>query len=471
MLEKAALDFISLVLEQRVLVAVTVCLTLLLFTLVSLVYGRVRTRRSNEREQALVNGLQSELQSAEQQCDHLQETLIEAKQDVLSLQEANSRLQVERAEIATRLTAEREVSAEKLALLSDAKKQLSQEFEVLAQRIFAEKQEAFTNSSTANLQASLAPFRDQLKEFRSRVDDVYDKESRDKSALRAELQQLKELNRQISEDAVNLTRALKSENKTQGNWGEVVLERVLEESGLHKGREYKTQLSFSEQDGKRKQPDVVIQLPEGKSIIIDAKVSLVAYERYCNAEKPEQQKDALEAHINSIRQHINGLSRKAYDNIEGLLSLDFVLIFIPIEGAFLTAFENCPELFHEAYNKNVVLVSPSTLLATLGTVRSLWRHERQNKNAAQIAAEAGALHDQFLLVLESLETLGGAIDKSQEAYNKAVDRLSRGRGNVLTKVRKLESLGAKTKKSVPSSIQHRADQNKHLLQEDTPNVG
>lgn len=348
-------------------------------------------------------------------------------------------------------------SDEKITLLNDARKQLTEQFEQLANRIFEEKTQRFQRSSQDSLELSLKPFREQLKDFRSRVDHIYDSENRERGELREQLKSLQDMNRNISREAQNLTKALKGDNKAQGNWGEVILERVLEESGLHKGREYETQASFTDDSGRRRQPDVIVHLPEDKDIIIDAKVSLIAYERYCSAEDEAERSAALREHIQSVRQHVSGLSTKAYQHIEAIRSLDFVFIFIPIEAAFMAAFEHDPDLFRSAYEKNIIVVGPTTLLATLRTVQSIWRYERQNRNAEKIAAEAGALHDQFALVVESLEEIGKHLERGQGAYDKTLKRMTEGRGNLVGRVARLEALGAKVKKQLPAALVERAD--------------
>jgi DNA recombination protein RmuC len=330
------------------------------------------------------------------------------------------------------------------------------EFTHLANRIFEEKGEKLHRNNQAVLDVTLSPLREQLKDFHGKVEEVYDKEARERFSLQREIVQLKELNLQMSQDAINLTQALKGESKTQGNWGEVILEKVLEDSGLRKGREYDTQSSFFNTEGKRRNPDVIIHLPENKDVIIDAKVSLVDYERYCSAINDEERAQALKGHIQSLRNHIKGLSFKDYENLEGIRTLDFVFIFVPIESAFLLAVDHDTSMFRDAYEKNIIIVSPTTLLATLRTVESIWRYERQNRNAEKIAKQAGRLHDQFVLVIEALEDVGRSISKAQDAYETTFNRLSKGKGNLVKRVINLEKLGAKVKKKVPDSIRHAA---------------
>lgn len=370
----------------------------------------------------------------------------------LSHTEALSALREENGRLQERLAGDARAATEKLELLQKAKKQLEDEFSNLANRIFEEKSQRFLKTNQESLRATLDPLKTQLKDFRSKVEDVYDKESRDRLSLLHELNNLKQLNQRMSEDAVNLTRALKGDKKTQGNWGEVVLERVLEESGLRKGHEYETQFSATASDGQRRQPDVVVHLPDKRDIIIDSKVSLVAYEQYVSSEDEAERKRALAQHVQAIKQHIDSLSLKEYERLEEINSLDFVLLFIPIESAFMAAFDSDPAMFSLAYDKHIIVVSPTTLLATLRTVQTIWRYEHQNRNAEKIAAQAGAIHDQFALVLEALDDVGRHLERAHESWDKTRLRLSTGRGNLVKRVRDLEKLGARTKRQLPSSM-------------------
>ncbi|WP_414728077.1 DNA recombination protein RmuC [Zhongshania aliphaticivorans] len=381
-----------------------------------------------------------------------------ASRDSLSQYEQNSsELKAELARQQSAYQHLQSATAEQIALLSDAKKQLTDQFEQLANRIFDEKSQRFQSHSREALELQLKPFRDQLLEFRGRVDHIYSDENRERGELKEQLKNLQEMNRNISKEAQNLTRALKGDNKAQGNWGEVILERVLEESGLRKGHEYLTQQSFTDESGKRRQPDVIVRLPDDKDIVIDAKVSLLAYERYCSSDDEGERQAFLREHAQSVKAHINGLSTKGYEHIEGLRTLDFVFIFIPVEAAFMAAFEHDPELFRSAYEKNIIVVGPTTLLATLRTVQSIWRYERQNQNAEKIAKEAGALHDQFALVVQSLEDIGKHLDRGRDAFDKTMSRMTVGRGNLVGRVSRLEALGAKVKKSLPVALTDRAD--------------
>lgn len=357
-------------------------------------------------------------------------------------------------------------------LLQETRLQLGNEFENLANRIFDSKQKQFDQQNAKTLSYSLDPLKTQIHEFKQQVSHAYDKESAERNKLMGKIGELQLQTQKIGEDAVNLALALKGDNKAQGNWGEVILERLLEESGLQKGREYDTQVSLSDEDGRRRNPDVIIYLPEDKQLVIDSKVSLAHYERYVNSSDDTERAIVLKGHVDSVRQHIKDLSRKNYEDLKGIQTLDFVFIFMPIEAAFMLALQHEPALFKEAYDKHIVLVSPTTLMATLRTVSNIWRYHKQHKNAELIATQAGGLYDQFALVLESLDDLGTQLDKTQKSYQKTKDRLSQGRGNVITRIEKLKVLGAKTKRSIPIDKHvEPQDQDNPLIDDHSPNLG
>ncbi|NHO65313.1 DNA recombination protein RmuC [Aestuariicella hydrocarbonica] len=347
--------------------------------------------------------------------------------------------------------AEKNSLEEKLILLKEAREQLNNEFRLLANKIFDDKQQRFNEQSQQALSASVNPLKEQIEAFRKKVEDAYDKENSERSKLVGQLTELQKQTRQIGEDAINLTNALKGDNKTQGNWGEVILERLLEESGLHKGREYEVQVGLKDEVGRRRNPDVIIRLPEGKDIVIDSKVSLIHYEQSASASDDNERQKAITQHVASVRTHIQQLSAKSYDKLEGIRSLDFVFLFIPVEAAFMAALQADQRLFQEAYSKHIILVSPTTLLASLRTVENIWRYEKQNRNAEEIARQAGGLHDQFVLLFEAFEEVGKQIDKAGESYDLAHKRLVSGRGNLMRRVESLRLLGAKTKKQLPTN--------------------
>jgi DNA recombination protein RmuC len=368
------------------------------------------------------------------------------------VQQENTVLQTKLSELETRLEDERRNAAEKLTLLQEAREQLKMEFQNVANKIFEDKSQKFTDQNRENIEGVLKPMREQLLDFKKKVEDVYDKESKDRVSLLNEIIHLKSLNEQISEDAVNLTNALKGQSKTRGSWGEMILERVLEESGLQKGREYEVQTMYASDEGQRRHPDVIVHLPEGKDIVIDSKVSLTAYEKYCTAATEETREKRLKEHIISIRTHIKNLSGKRYEELEGIRTLDFVLMFMPIEGAFWTAIESEQGLFNEAFDKNIMLVSPSTLLATLRIINNIWRYEDQNKNALIIAKKAGDLFDKFVGFVEVLDDVGQKIDKARESYQTARNRLTEGRGNLVRRSIELRQLGVKAQKELPEGL-------------------
>jgi DNA recombination protein RmuC len=322
----------------------------------------------------------------------------------------------------------------------------------VANKIFEDKSQKFTEQNRENIEGVLKPMREQLLDFKKKVEDVYDKESKDRVSLLNEIIHLKSLNERISEDAVNLTNALKGQSKTRGSWGEMILERVLEESGLQKGREYEVQTMYASEEGQRRHPDVIVHLPEGKDIVIDSKVSLTAYEKYCTAGTEEIRDKRLREHIISIRTHIKSLSDKRYEELEGIRTLDFVLMFLPIEGAFWTAIESEQGLFNEAFDKNIMLVSPSTLLATLRIINNIWRYEDQNKNALIIAKKAGDLYDKFVGFVQALDEVGQKIDRARESYQTARNRLTDGRGNLIKRSEELRQLGVKAQKELPAEL-------------------
>ena len=346
--------------------------------------------------------------------------------------------------------------SEQKSEIEELQQKFIKEFENLANRIFDEKTNKFSEQSKTNLAEILNPLKEKISEFQNKVEET-NKESIDRNAaLRQQLLNLKEMNQQMSQDAQNLVKALKGDTKAQGDWGEIQLERILERSGLRKGEEYSIQESFSTDDG-RKRPDVIINLPEEKKIIIDSKVSLVDYERFVSAEAEEDKNVNLKAFINSVRKHIKDLSEKQYQNLFDAGSLDFVLMFIPIEPAFSLAIQFGENLYVDAYDKNIVIVSPSTLLATLRTIANIWKQEYQNRNVLEIAKQSGALYDKFVGFVDDLVNVGNRIDQAKSGYVDAMKKLSEGRDNLVGKAERVKKLGAKTSKSLPQSILNRAE--------------
>ena len=391
------------------------------------------------RHQAQAEQLLSQLTDQRQTLDTTR-----ARFDALSSEHAGLRASsVEQAKAATA----------KLELLDKAEERLRETFQNLANQILEAKAERFQEQSTTQLGGVLDPLKLQLKEFREAVTQTHATEQRERGMLVEQIRNLKELNQKISEDAINLTRALKGESRTQGAWGELVLERVLEASGLQSGREYETQTSFSDAEGARQRPDVIVHLPDEKDIVIDAKVSLVAWERSLSSDDDLEAAVAMREHVASLKRHVDGLSAKRYENIEGIRTLDFVLLFVPIEAAFIEAVRCDENLYSYALGKNVSLVSPSTLLATLRTVTHLWRIERRNVNATEIAKRAALLHDNFVLLATDLESVGTQLDRAQRSHAAALRRITEGgKGSVILQVNSLAELGSPVQKKIPRNL-------------------
>ncbi|WP_040626022.1 DNA recombination protein RmuC [Mucilaginibacter paludis] len=346
------------------------------------------------------------------------------------------------------LKAQRERLAEQDLYLHEVQKNFKHEFENMANKLLEDKSQKFTEHNRAHLDVILNPFKEKLKDFEDKVDKVYKMEAEERNILKGVITQLMDLNKQISDEAHNLTKALKGDSKKQGNWGEVILERVLERSGLVRDQEYRIQASMQTIDGNRYQPDVIIDLPDEKHLVIDSKVSLVAYERLVNCETEEERKLFARAHIESLRNHINSLSSKKYHDLYQINSPDFVLLFVPIESSFSIAVQLDAELFNYAWDKKVVIVSPSTLLATLRTIASIWKQERQNRNVLEIARLSGEMYDKFAGFVTDMEGIGKSIKSTQDNYDKALNKLSTGRGNLMTTSDKIKKLGAKADKQI-----------------------
>ena len=340
------------------------------------------------------------------------------------------------------------------------------EFQNLANKILEEKTLKFTEQNQQNLKNILNPLQEKITDFEKKVENTH-KESIDyHAALRQQIIGLKDLNVQMSKETVNLTKALKGDSKIQGNWGELVLERVLEKSGLEKGREYEIQKSFVTEEGNRVQPDVVINLPDGKKMIVDSKVSLTAYEKYINEDEEEQKSAFLKEHVNSLKRHVEQLGNKNYQHLYEMESPDFVLLFIPIEPAFAIALNEDTQLYNKAFEKNIVIVTPSTLLATLRTIDSMWTNQKQQDNAIEIARQAGALYDKFEGFVTDLVKIGKKMDEAKSEYEGAMNKLVDGKGNLITSVQKLKIMGAKAKKSLPDVIINRANSSLENLEEE-----
>lgn len=406
--------------------------------------------------------LNNELARSQERAGQLQVQHEEYKHEL-----ATSRQQV--LELSNQLTAREADLANLRQRLDEQKQEVEQlqqrfatEFKNIANEILEDKSRRFTEQNKTNISEILNPLHEKIKEFERKVDDTHKQSIETSAGLRAELKMLHDLNKTMTKEAENLTKALKGDNKAQGNWGEMILEKVLERSGLMKDREYFIQNSFTTEDGKRYQPDVIVRLPEGRNVVVDSKVSLVDYERCGAAETDDERVFFLKAHINSLRNHIKGLSEKQYQNIYELSGLDFVLLFIPIEPAFSIAIQQDGELYNYALDRNIVLVTPSTLLATLKTIANIWRQDNQNRNALEIAQQSGALYDKFVGLAENLIKVGKKIDESKTEYIDAMGKLMEGRGNIITRVERLKEMGAKATKSIPQPLLDRAGVEREL---------
>ena len=350
------------------------------------------------------------------------------------------------------LDSERKQGLGRIESLNEAKEALTNQFKNLANEILEDKSKRFTEQNAASLDALLKPLQTKLTEFKEQVSTSYGNEARERFALKSEIERLANLNLRMSDETRSLTQALKGDSKVQGNWGELVLESILESSGLRKGEEYVVQDSHTQSDGSRLQPDVVIKLPEGRSLVVDSKVSITAYARHAETTDPIVAEQELAAHIQSLRQHIQGLSGKNYSSLYGVGSVDFVLMFVPIEPAFLLALKTAPNLYQEALAKNIVLVCPSTLMATLRTVAHLWRQDQQNRNALEIAKQCGSLYDKFVGFVEDLEKLGQRLDQAQTSYHDAFNKLKSGKGNLIRTAEKVRELGVKPSKNLSTPL-------------------
>ncbi len=331
------------------------------------------------------------------------------------------------------------------------------EFRNLANDILDEKTRKFTEQNTTRLDEILKPLGERIRDFEKKVDETYDRESKQRFSLEKEIRNLAELNTQISKEASNLTNALKGQAKTRGNWGEVILETILEKSGLTRDREFFIQQSFTNDQGRRMQPDVIVTYPGGRNVIIDSKVSLVAYEKFASADNREEQEQAAREHLISVKNHINDLGSKNYQDLYDLQSLDFVMLFMPVEPAYLLAMQHDPNLWNYAYDRRILLISPTNLIAALRMIANLWRVEYQNKNVQEIARQSGELYDKFVGFLDDLKDIGAKIEASHRTFDAAMNKLSTGKGNLIRRVENLKTLGARTGKEIPKSMLERTN--------------
>lgn len=379
--------------------------------------------------------------------------LLEKQAFIDSLQHQSNKLTIRLRETEVHLQS----ATQRLREQQENEQKLSNQFELLSQRIFSEKAAQFKQLNQDSISQILTPLKTQLDGFKQQVTDCYVNESKERYNLQNEISNLAKLNELMQQETTNLTNALKGDNKQQGNWGEVILQRILESSGLREGHEYKTQVSFKNEQGQRLQPDVIVQLPQNKNIIIDSKVSLVAYERFFNADDPQTRKDALQAHVLSVRQHIRGLGKKDYQNLIGSNTLDYVLLFVAVEPAFITALEQDPELVKLALDNNVLLASPTNLMIALRTIDNLWRFEQQEHNGRLIAQQAGKLYDKLRLFSENMLDVGSQLDKAQNSYDRALKQFSQGRGNLIQQAEQLKEMGVTVTKPLPETLLERAN--------------
>lgn len=419
----------------------------------ALALGWVLAHFKARTEIAILNErLSSQLSSQNSAILQVEQRALQALSKLDEQQQQLALKQARIAELETRLEAERLQTTEKLALLEAARSEFGNQFQLLANQILEEKSKKFAEQNQLNLGGILLPLQEKIKEFQTQVANTYDKDSKERLTLKNEIERLAALNGKISEDAINLTQALKGSNKTQGIWGEMVLETVLESSGLRRGEEYQVQNSFERDGGGQHRPDVIIHLPEGRHMVVDAKMSLVAYERFVNSEQQEEKAESLKQHLLSVRTHIKGLSEKNYQTLTGLKAPDFVMLFIAVEPAFMLAFSHDQSLFNDALAKNVLLVSPSTLLANLRTIAYIWRQEKQNRNAQEIAQQCAKLYDKFVGFVDDLEDIGKKLSQTQKSFDDAKSKLSSGRGNLIRQVEQVRNLGVKPTKNLPAQL-------------------
>lgn len=424
--------------------------------LLALGTGWLIGRRSSTAQAQELLLAQERYQALQERFDELQDERQQGQHKLDQQQTLLIKLTARLKDAEATLRSERLAAAEKLQLQQEAEQRLSQQFENLANRIFEQNSGNFRELNQNSLDLLLTPLKEQLEGFRRQVGETHAQETAQRHSLKFELERLAELNACMTEEAAALTRALKGDSKQQGNWGEVVLARILSECGLREGHEYHTQVNIEVEKGKRYQPDVIVHLPQEKDIIIDAKVSLTAYERWYNADDELEKAVALKEHVASVRNHIRELGRKDYQQLPGMRTLDYVLMFVAVEPAFLTAMEADPSLVRYGLDNNILLVSPTNLMVALRTIENLWRYERQNQNARQIAERAGRLYEKLRLFVEEMQQMGGSLHKAQESYDKAMGRLVNGRGNLIAQVERFRELGVEVTKSLPEPLVERA---------------
>ncbi len=421
---------------------------------------RVETLSESEKKLSInLQDTKTQLESSQKRLEQVSEELKVKNDEISSMKDKMTSKLEEYAVLETTLNKERKQTEEKLKLLEETKENLKLEFENLANKIFEAKSEKLTITSKESLDKVLNPFKQQITDFKKRIDDVYDKESEERGFLKKEIADLKKLNERLSEDALNLTTALKGDKKYQGNWGEVQLQRLLEFAGLTEGIEYETQATHKDEEGETFRPDVIVHLPQEKDIVIDSKVSLVAYSKFCSEDDPILKQKALDEHVSAIKNHIKLLGAKSYQNLKGINTLDFVIMFLPIEASYFVAINENRELFQEALNKNIIIVCPSTLLMTLKTIHNIWKYEHQNRNAKDIADRGRLLYNKFRGFVETLNALGNKLESANKEYDRAINQLSEGKGNLITQANELIKLGIQPDKMLDKALVEKAEAN------------
>jgi len=420
--------------------------------LITHIITKLKFEKKSSAQEEKMRSLEIEKQEKEQ-------TISELNLQIESMRNENSTVQMDLVKKEAALDYSQQKLTEQQQDIEKLQEKFTKDFEILASKILEDKSSKFTEKNKENMEQILNPLQEKIKSFEKKVEDTHKESIEKQSALRQQILGLKELNEQMSKDAINLTRALKGDSKKQGDWGELQLETILEKAGLQKDVHYTTQDGYRDEDERLKKPDLIINLPDQKHLIIDSKVSLTGYERFFNAENEIDEKLSLKNHVQSLQKHIKELGTKNYTDLYGINSPDYVIMFVPIEPALMIALQQDQNLYLQALDKNVVMVSTSTLLATLSTVASIWKQEDQKRNVLEIASQAGALYDKFEGLVEDLLKIGKQINASQDGYKAAMNKLSEGKGNLIGRVERLKTLGAKTKKSLPSNLLDRAKEN------------
>ncbi|MBN2864506.1 MAG: DNA recombination protein RmuC [Thiotrichales bacterium] len=410
-----------------------------------------------ENQLNVLRPLQGTVAELNKQLTQLQGQFETKEAELRSLNKESSQLRETNAELNKTLEHERAHTQEKIQLLEDAKHQLANEFKVLANQIFESKQTQLTEYNKQSVEAAIKPMNAALESFKQRVETVHKEDLEGRASLGEQLKQLQVLNSKMSTEAQNLTQALKGDSKTQGNWGELILERLLERSGLREGVEFDREKSFVSDEGKRLRPDVVINLPDKKHIVVDSKVSLSNYEQALNSETAALREMALKLHLKSLKNHIDTLASKRYEHLDRLNAPDFILMFLPVEGAYLMAIEADPSIFETAFEKNVAVVTPTTLFTTLKTIEQLWRYERQSENTVKLIKRAAEVHDKFVGFVETFEKVGTQFDTAHKSYQKARNQMMQGSGNLIRQAEMLKDLAGKTKKDMPEHLLEEAE--------------